>query len=296
MKEITFVSGKGGVGKTTITASFALLLNDLQRKILAVDADADAPNLRLILSNKEISRAYIKATEKAVINYEKCTSCGICIDHCPEGAIIKSPNDNKIKIIPVFCEGCGVCNVACPEKAIDMMPYETGYYVHAITEHGFPIVTGHLKLGESGSGKFVYELRNKARSLAKEYNTEYILIDGPPGSSCTAIAAITGVNFVVLITEPTPASISDLKRIYKIVKHFRIPHALIINKADLSEKYRKYLYEFAENEKIKILGEIPLDKNIPKAIAHAKTIIEFSPDANASKAIKDIFYRFSKII
>ncbi|MCD6164238.1 MAG: ATP-binding protein [Candidatus Odinarchaeota archaeon] len=288
MKEVVIVSGKGGVGKTSLTASLAYLFSSNNTRLVVVDTDVDAPNLALLLKGEKVGEINVKASEKAFIDYAKCDSCGMCVKYCKENAILWNSKENKPYIFDVFCEGCGVCSVVCPRKAIKIELVENGSIVISHSTYGFLVVTGQLKIGEAGSGKIVMEVKLKANEIAKKNKADILLVDGPPGTGCPAIAAVSGAHYAILITEPTPAALSDLKRIYEIVKHFQAPSGLVINKADLEENFKKEIYKFAEREGIQILGEIPLDNAIPYSLAQGIPVIEYAPNSPASKSIKKI--------
>ena len=288
MKEIVVISGKGGVGKTTFTASLAYLLSSNNTRLVVADTDVDAPNLALLLKGEKTGEIGVKASEKAFIDYTKCDGCGMCLKYCKENAILWNSKENRPYIFEVFCEGCGVCSVVCPRKAIRIELVENGSIVISRSTYGFLVITGQLKIGEAGSGKIVMEVKLKANEIAKENKADVLLVDGPPGAGCPAIAAVSGAHYAILITEPTPAALSDLERIYEIVQHFQAPSGLVINKADLEENFKKEIYKFAEREDIQILGEIPLDNAIPHSLAQGIPVVEYAPNSPASKSIKKI--------
>lgn len=288
MKEIVVISGKGGVGKTTFTASLAYLLSLDNTRLVVADTDVDAPNLALLLKGEKTGEIGVKASEKAFIDYTKCDSCGICLKYCKENAILWNSKENRPYIFEVFCEGCGVCSVVCPREAIRIELVENGLIVISRSTYGFLVVTGQLRIGEAGSGKIVMEVKFKANEIAKGNKADVLLVDGPPGAGCPAIAAVSGAHYAILITEPTPAALSDLERIYEIVQHFQAPSGLVINKADLEENFKREIYKFAEREDIQILGEIPLDDTIPHSLAQGIPVVEYAPNSPASKSIKKI--------
>jgi MinD superfamily P-loop ATPase len=296
MKEIVIVSGKGGVGKTTFTASLAYLLSSDNIRLVVADTDVDAPNLALLLKGERKEEIGVKASEKAFIDYTRCDSCGVCLKYCKENAILWNSNKSKPYIFEVFCEGCGVCSVVCPRRAIKIELVENGSIIVSHSVYGFPMVTGQLKIGEAGSGKIVMETKMKASEVAKENDADILLVDGPPGAGCPAIAAVSGAHYAILITEPTPAALSDLKRIYEIVQHFRAQTGLVINKADLEENFKKEIYKFAEREGIQILGDIPLDDAIPYSLAQGIPVVQYAPNSPASKSIKKISEEILQIL
>lgn len=296
MKEIVVVSGKGGVGKTTISASLALLSHRKGSKMVAADYDVDAPNLALVLEGLERNREGISATEIAVINPEMCNSCGQCIDVCKFDAIEDTNSGDIPKILKMFCEGCGACAIVCPVEAISMREVESGIIREIHSKYGFPLVVGQLEIGGAGSGKIVVETRKRARQLGEKINADLIIADGPPGAGCPAIATVSNADYVILVTEPTPAAKHDLERIAATANHFGHPTGLILNKADLYEPIREDILKFAKYSKIDLLGEIPADDSIPASIANAMPVVEDQPSSPASAAIISVFNKLMNIL
>ena len=271
MKKIAILSGKGGVGKSTITASLAVLLSK-KKKIIAVDCDIDAPNLGLVLGLR--SRDYkwreISTNEKATLIEKKCTGCKKCADVCNFSAISWGkgrPMFNKMR-----CEGCGVCLLVCPENAIKLEKVKNAS-IGVSQTHGFTIVTGELKMGESGSGKIIIEVKNTASKIAK--NTDIMLIDCAAGIGCPVISSIQGSNYGVIVTEPTPSAFHDMKRSLQILDNFHIPCGIIINKYDLSRNFSRKIEQFAYKNKLSILGKLPYDKKFVEALVRLKPIVEY---------------------
>ncbi len=286
MKEVVIVSGKGGVGKTTVSASLGWLMAE-QMKLVMVDVDVDAPNLSLVIGGTLKNSLEIEATEKAFVRYEKCKGCGICAENCPEEAIHMI--GQKAVVSSLFCSGCGVCSIVCPEKAIELRLVANGRLDLYESPSGFTLLVGKLKIGESGSGKLVSEVKERARQVAKEKGADLVLIDGPPGAGCPAISAVSGATHAIMVTEPTPAAFRNLKRIFSIIRHFGANPGLIINKADLYEPIKREEVHFAEKEGIEVLGEVPMDDSVPRSLALGMPVVSAFPGASASLAIKRIF-------
>ena len=277
VKEIVVISGKGGAGKTTIAAS----LISLAKSCVAVDCDVDASNLHLLLHPyKTVERNVFKSGFEAVINKDKCTKCGICIDVCRFDSI--SPDYDV-----TLCEGCGACAYLCPEKAIKMVLQESGDWEVSLTKYG-KFVHGSLRIGAENSGKLVTLLRNIGKREARKDNASYIIVDAPPGVGCAVMSSITGSDFVLLVTEPTVSGLHDLKRVYEVVKHFKIDAGVCINKSDLNHDYSKLIKKFCEENGIPLIGEIPYSKEIPDAISEGKVIIEYIDHGKVYDAIKKI--------
>ncbi len=273
MKKITILSGKGGVGKSSITASLAVLLS-VEKNIIVADCDVDAPNLALVLGvTKFQSSEKIQTSEKAVIDYKKCSSCKKCFNNCYFNAI--EWKNNKPIINTMLCEGCGVCQIVCPNNAIKLIKVENAEIGYAKTKYGFNIVSGQLKIGESGSGKVVSYVKTKAAEIGKKENAEIMLVDAAAGIGCPVIASVTGSDYIIAVTEPTPSALSDLQRALEMVKHFRIPVGIVINRYDINKEFTKKIEEFASKQNIKILEKIPYNKNFVNALVNLTPIIVY---------------------
>jgi MinD superfamily P-loop ATPase len=282
--KIAVVSGKGGVGKSMFTSSLAMLFS-LKKKIIVVDCDVDAPNLHLWLGQKEVwdKVEKISVSERPVIDFKKCTDCGRCVQICAFGAIKmiqKKPVVNKF-----FCEGCGACEVICPAKAIKMELVKNAEIRIKRDVYGFPLISAQLYPGETGSGKIVDQIKQ----TAEKFEYELMILDSPAGTGCPVIAALNGVDFAFLITEPTPSGFADLKRALTVVNHFKIPYGLVINKWDINpNESRKIQDWFGDN----FLGKISYDQRIFQAIAQLKPILE--TNLPVKKETKKIYNSFLK--
>ena len=232
MKELVIISGKGGTGKTSLTASFAALAANA---VLA-DGDVDAADLHLILSPSPRRREVFRSGREAVVRSDDCIGCGRCATLCRYNALAESrrPTDGSrvFGVDPTACEGCGVCVWNCPAKAIDFNERVCGdWFVSDTRCH--PMVHARLHPGAENSGKLVYLVREQARKLAAEEHRDLVLVDGPPGTGCPAIAALSGASGVLVVTEPTVSGAHDLARVLELTRHFKLPSAVCINKWDL---------------------------------------------------------------
>jgi len=273
-KILTIISGKGGTGKTTVASCLAVMLSK-EKSIAVADCDVDAPNLGLSLGLKEkdySSFIKIRASEKAELIKEKCTGCKKCLNICSFNAIKWDKKQN----IPVFddllCEGCGTCVIVCPENAIKLKKVENAT-ISVGKAYGFGIVSGQLKMGESGSGRIVMEVKRKAMEIARENNAEIMIVDSSAGIGCPVIASVNGSDYVIAVTEPTPSALSDLKRGLKIVNHFGIPCGIVINKYDLNKDFSNKIEKFASKNKIPILCKIPYDKEFVNALVNLRPAV-----------------------
>ncbi|MHA1264503.1 MAG: ATP-binding protein [Candidatus Helarchaeota archaeon] len=296
MKKITIVSGKGGVGKTTLSAALAVLFAHEDFSIVLTDCDVDAPNLALTLTNQEKTRTDIQSAKIAVVDRAECVGCQQCLDHCKFNAV-KWDNDENIPIINDFeCEGCGVCTLVCPAKCIELTPIKTGELIIADSKYGFPLVSGELMIGRGNSGKIVAEAKMTALKLAEKNQSEIILTDGPPGIGCPVIASLSDSDFVILITEPMPAAIHDLKRVLSLAWNFTSNIGLVINKYDLYLPLVQEIETFSTENNVNILGKIPTDEKIPEALVHAIPIIDYAPEAPATKALGNVYENLKSIL
>jgi len=276
MHEILVISGKGGTGKTSVTAAFAHIC---ERAVIC-DLDVDAPDLHLILQPKaRQTTAFISGYEPKVV-LEKCTSCGTCEQMCRFDAI-KVADDGAV-VDPIRCEGCGVCVHFCPEKAIDFIPKQCGEWSISDTRFG-TMAHAQLYPGEENSGKLVALLRSQARELAESEGAGLILSDGPPGIGCPVISALSGTSMAVMVTEPTPSGIHDLERVVELCDYFKVPTSVIINKCDLNETIAGDIRTFCVNKKISVLGELPHDSDFVNAMVQARAITEFSQGPTSQK-------------
>jgi len=276
MKQITVLSGKGGTGKTTITASFSVLAHDT----VIADCDVDAPNLHMLLHPQIMQTQKFKGSKLAVIDRTKCTECGLCKNSCRVDAI-----NDSLQIDPFLCEGCGVCVIVCPEEAISLQERISGYAFISKTKYG---IMSHARLnpGEANSGKLVTLVRHNARQIAEEENRDLILIDGPPGIGCPVIASVTGVDAGLIVTEPTLSGIHDLDRALQLLNHFNISPLVCINKYDINRKNTEKIVKFCEKNKVEVAGKILFDPIVTEAMVAGKTVVEHSPENTVSQDIK----------
>jgi len=294
-KALGIISGKGGVGKTSLTASIASLVkNDNAINAIVLDCDVDAPNLSLILpadSNEKIKTFDTYTTLKATFLDEKCVHCKQCIDDhfCEFNAMIWDDINSIPHINYLACEGCGACKVLCPEHAFQIDAVKSGEIIYYNTNIGLPLVYGKTRLGSTTSGKLVSDVKEYAKGTNNFKTSNLILIDGPPGIGCPVIATVSGLDYIITITEPTPSGLHDLMRAIEVVQQFNIPFGIVINKFDLKSPFQEEFKKFIDETGYDILGRIPFDLEIPKAMSYAKAVVDHAPNSKASRAIKDIY-------
>ncbi len=296
MIEMAIASGKGGVGKSTVSATIAMTLAR-RRKVIAVDADADAPNMHLILGLGEGSWEWQEPYSEAMVArivQEECIRCGECERVCPYRAIYMD-DDGSYVINSIICEGCETCSLVCPvEGAIVREQTISGVLRVARTSYGFPLISARLEPGRPNSGKLVTEEKTKAREMADKDTV--VVVDSAAGIGCQVVSSLAGANMAILVVEPTPASFNALKRVHKLTKHFMQPAAVVINKWDMNPKASEEIEAYAKENNLDLLGRIPYDDSIPKSMALMKPVVEVFPDSPASKALLEVAERVDAIL
>jgi MinD superfamily P-loop ATPase len=291
MKQIVILSGKGGAGKTILTAALAPLAAG-EFDIVLADADVDASNLELMLDPTVREEHPFISGQIAKIDEELCQGCGSCREACRFGAVLCPPPDAPLqtfKIDSTACEGCGACTYSCPLGSIEMEPVQAGKWFRSDTRFG-PLFHAHLFAGRENSGKLVMTVRQKAREVAQERGSELLLIDGPPGIGCPVVSALTGADLALLVAEPTVSGEHDLKRIIDTAQHFGIPPAVIINKADLNTSRAQAIESYCHERGATLLGRIPYDRAVDDSIVQRKPLTEFD-NVDLSRSIVKIWCR-----
>jgi MinD superfamily P-loop ATPase len=315
MKKIIFLSGKGGTGKTSV---MSCLIDFFNNKVM-IDCDVDAANMHLLLNPQNSEEFEFFAGKTAVIDYNKCSTCGKCMEVCRFDSIklinnnlIKNEvvrassfhdkntksqdtnnlssnkqdacrtfnNLNRYEIKEFICEGCSYCELVCPEKAISLKDRLAGHYYTSDTKYG-TLVHAELDGGVENSGKLVSKIKQVAQEIADSKQNEFMLIDGPPGIGCPVIASLNTVDYVVLVTEPALPAQSDMQRLIKLLEKLKIKYGVVINKYDLNNDYVSSISEEF------ILGKIPFIKDFKESISQQKTLTEFNPKYN--NTFKPIF-------
>ncbi|MBK7630323.1 MAG: ATP-binding protein [Ignavibacteriales bacterium] len=282
-KQIVILSGKGGTGKTTV----ATALSEIAEDKIIIDADVDAANMHLVFDYYINSEYDYYGGKKAEINSDRCSQCGICESVCRFDAI------KDFKVNRTSCEGCGFCFRICPDSAISFYESKSGVYSECELEDQSKFYFAQLLAGEGNSGKLVSEIKKKANGQAKG-KVNWIIVDGPPGIGCPVNASLSGADFVVIVTEPTQSGLHDLKRLINLLKIFKIPSSVIVNKFDINIEMSKSIEEYLKPEGISVLAKIPFDKQFIKAIQNSKSIIEY--DHTYGKRFKIIWDDIQKII
>jgi MinD superfamily P-loop ATPase len=286
MKQLTILSGKGGTGKTSLTASFAVLA----KNAVLADCDVDAPDLHLLLHPRLIKTQDFTGSKTATIDKEKCIACGLCKEKCLFNAITSDFVVDKIS-----CEGCGVCKLVCPADAIALVPKVSGQAFISKTKYGF---MSHALLypGESNSGKLVTLVRQNAKVLAEKEKCDLIIIDGPPGIGCPVIASISGVDAALVVTEPTLSGIHDLTRVLGLLEYFHVVPFVCINMYDVNTPNTNRILAFCKQKQVELAGLVPFDAAVTKAMVAGETVIEYAPTSGSFTQITDVWKKISNFL
>jgi MinD superfamily P-loop ATPase len=270
MAEILIISGKGGTGKTSLSAAFA----HMAQAAIVCDLDVDTPNLHLLLKPRIQQQTEFIAGHQAIIDNAICDGCGQCEQLCAFNAI--DGQDGQFSVDTIRCEGCRVCVTFCPRQAIAFEAKRCGHWYLSQTRFG-PMVHARLLPGEENSGRLVTLLRQQARRLAQLKGIELILSDGAPGIGCPVISALSGTDLAVVVTEPTPSGMHDLQRVLDLCRHFKVPAAVIINKADLLLQKTRQIIAWLKAHDHPLIATIPYDLALTRAMIAGKVITEESP-------------------
>lgn len=288
MHEITVLSGKGGTGKTTITAALASIAD----KVVLCDSDVDAADLHLILKPEIIETHNFESSWVAEIHKENCTLCNVCVDVCRYDAIHEM-KDGSLEINPFQCEGCRLCERVCPEETISSSRNNNNYWYVSNTRFG-TMVHAKMGAGEENSGKLVSKVREAAKTIANEINIQTVLNDGPPGIGCPVIAALTGTQTVLMVFEPSMSGFHDGKRLFELLGSFKAKVFAVINKFDINVETSDIIEKWLEENSVPLLAKIPFDTQMVEAMINEKTIVEYNPDSEISKLLEGVWGGINK--
>lgn len=288
MREIVVISGKGGTGKTSLTAAFA----HLAENAILCDLDVDAPDLHILLDPQvEHEEAFVSGHE-AVIDPGRCTGCGVCLDLCQFGAV--SEHGEVCRIDPFGCEGCKVCVALCPEAAIDFPDRHCGEWYRSQTRFG-PMIHARLFPGQENSGRLVSLLKKEARTLAAQTGADLILCDGSPGIGCPVISSLSQAHLAVIVTEPTMSGVHDLERVAALCDHFRVRVAVIVNKYDLNAEHTLSIEAFCRDKDYTLAALLPHHMAMPEAMVRRQAVTE-GKDSDFGRQVRGAWEAISKIL
>jgi len=290
MKEIVVISGKGGTGKTSLTASFAWLGGT---QLVTADCDVDAADMHLLLEPDFAFSEPFYSGEIAVIDQDLCTACGKCAEVCRFDAI---PHPGGIyRVDSISCEGCGYCARVCPENAVRMVEQNVGDWYRSNIKTGGTMIHARLGIGAENSGKLVAKVKNEAKAEAERTGKQLVLVDGSPGIGCPVVSSLSGANFVVLVTEPSVSGLHDVKRVYELVRTFNIPAGCIINKADVNPQKTEEIKQFLEDQHIAHIADLPYDEAFIQAMTQGEPIAAYN-DADAENLKELVRTSWEKIL
>ena len=242
---ITVASGKGGTGKTTVAVNMALSLENVQ----LLDCDVEEPNSHILL-HPEISETEPVYTKVPVISEKLCDYCGKCSKFCAYNALFVAPK--TVMVFPELCHSCGGCSLVCPKNAITEKERQIGVIKKGEAK-GVEIVYGELNVGEAMAVPLIRAVKNQMK------NNKNVVIDAPPGTACSLVASVHKTDYCILVAEPTPFGLHDLKITVQVLKDLGVPMGVVINRAGLGDRK---VYEYCEKENIPVLLEIPFSKKI----------------------------------
>jgi MinD superfamily P-loop ATPase len=285
LKQIVVLSGKGGTGKTSVTAAFAHLAaeNGRQPRTVLVDADVDASNLELVLDPQALETHEFRGGQVAIIDQATCESCGVCAELCRFDAI--EERDGVYVVDPIACEGCAACFYQCPPQAIRMETQVAGQWFRSQSRYG-PLFHAALWPAQENSGKLVTLVKQQGRLLALDEERDLLLVDGPPGIGCPVISASAGADLALIVVEPTSAGIHDMERVLATVDHFGIPALALINKADLYPEGVAEIETYCRQRGVPVIGKLPFDSVVTQAMVQGQPVTAFAPNAPISQAMR----------
>lgn len=289
VKQLVILSGKGGTGKTCLSAALIDLTAASPTPAVFVDADVDAANLALLTNAKILETHPFSGSAIAELDPALCINCGKCFEVCRYDAVLPANETQPTyAIIDLLCDGCAACVYVCPETAIQMAPQQDGEWYHSITPYGHQFHAELLPAAEN-TGKLVTTVKQHAKLFAEDHQLPWMIIDGPPGIGCPVISASAGADLALLVAEPGVSGLHDLERIIQTLQHFKTPALVCINKSDIYPEGNRAIYALATSYDLPVIGEIPFDDAFPKSMVAAQPITRFAPHSPAVKVIQEIW-------
>ncbi|HNX29898.1 MAG TPA: ATP-binding protein [Syntrophomonadaceae bacterium] len=287
MQQLLILSGKGGTGKTTVASAFIKLLHARAY----ADCDVDAPNLHLVMSQHDEPKSTdYYGMPKAEIDLDLCIRCDLCRQNCRFDAINSGIGNIEYAVDFHACEGCGVCEVICPVEAIKLKPAIAGELMLYVGEAVFS--TAQLKMGSGTSGMLVTEVKKQMTSVIND--ADIAIIDGSPGIGCPVIASLSGVDMVLIVTEPSVSGISDMERIIKTAQQFQTKIAVCINKYDTNLGNTRKIESFCQVMQLPLTGMIPYDPEAVKAVNNSQSIVDIN--CPSGQAVREVLRQTMQIL
>ena len=266
--KISIASGKGGTGKTLVATSMAVSLASPGTSVTIADCDVEEPNSYLFFPDRTLLERKEFHVPVPVIDERLCTHCGKCSEVCAYHALAVLPQ--TVLLFPELCHGCGGCTIVCPEKAVSEGSRSVGEIFRA-RSNGLDIIWGELALGEARTTPLIKAVKNEARG-------KMVIVDCPPGTSCSLVESVRDTDFCLLVTEPTPFGLYDLDIAIKVLEKMDIPRGVLVNKSGMGDRK---VYEYLEKKNIPLLMEIPLDRKIAELYSHGEIFAEKMPEWKA---------------
>jgi MinD superfamily P-loop ATPase len=265
--KIAVASGKGGTGKSTVSTNLAYFLSKIYKDVALLDCDVEEPNCHIFMK-PDFNYSQSVCVPIPEINTEKCIACGKCAEVCQYNALAFVKN--KVLVFGELCHGCGNCKLICPAEAITETGREVGV-VEAGYAQGFSFVHGKSRIGEAMSPPLIKAVKKYGNT--KDHKLQ--ILDCPPGTSCPVIAAVDGADFVVMVTEPTPFGLYDLKLAVDVIRKIGLPFGIVINRSGENDKL---IEDWAKEEDINILTKIPDDRKIAECYSKGELVLRAMPE------------------
>ena len=277
--KIAVISGKGGSGKSSVTAAFIALT----QQVIAIDCDVDASNLPLLFTHQNVHQEPFVSGQDLHIDADACVGCGVCADKCAFHAL-RISDEGKAVANNLLCEGCGLCSSLCPQGAITQTDVADSSIFTSTFERGI-LLYGALCPGDDNSGKMIARIRTIADEQMAKEQIDIQILDGPPGIGCPVLSTVTGMDKVVIVSEPTLSGISDLQRAYRVASSFCQHIYVIINKCDINADNRNAIADFCNEQQIPVLAELPFDRRLVEAQLHCESIVTYAPESPAAQEL-----------
>ena len=281
--KIAVISGKGGSGKSSVTAA----LIDQTSRVMAIDCDVDASNLPLLFNPEPVKDEAFASGEELAVDESSCIGCGTCHDVCSYHAV-RMNADGRVEVNNLLCEGCGLCVRECPVDALTLTEVASSTITVSTFEHG-TMVHGALTPGDDNSGKMIARMRAIADELCLQESIDLQILDGPPGIGCPVLSTVTGMDTVVIVTEPTCSGISDLVRAAHVASSYCKDIRVIINKSDIHPAHSKHIRSLCAEQGWHVLAQLPFDRRMVEAQLQRQSIVTYAPDSPCSQALREAY-------